>query len=144
MSRIQLLDYSRSDINQKTDHDAIICQHDVIFRFFNVVFLLSSLVTSLSFLSISWPILELWQFFCKGLTRNPEIRNTPSEFCPISGDWTKLGIPGVVLGQNCARFSNAVLNDLVFSKIYFIKSIVNMLWTLGPILNFLCPILNFL
>ena len=32
-------------------------------------------------------------FFYKGLTRNPEIGNTPSEFCPISGDWGKLGIP---------------------------------------------------
>ena len=31
-------------------------------------------------------------FFCKGLTRNPDIRNTPSGFCPISGDWDKLGI----------------------------------------------------
>ena len=38
-------------------------------------------------------------FFYKGLTRNPEIGNTPSEFCPISGDWDELGIP------NLARMS---------------------------------------
>ena len=29
-------------------------------------------------------------FVYKGFTRNPEI--PPSEFCPISGDWNKLGI----------------------------------------------------
>ena len=29
-------------------------------------------------------------FVYKGLTRNPEIRNTQSEFCPIFGDWGKL------------------------------------------------------
>ena len=28
--------------------------------------------------------------FYKELTRNPEI--TPSEFCPVSGDWSELGI----------------------------------------------------
>ena len=38
-------------------------------------------------------------FFYKGLTRNPEIGNTPSEFRPISGDWDELGIP------NLARMS---------------------------------------
>ena len=32
-------------------------------------------------------------FFYKGLTRNPEIGNTPSEFCPISGDQGELWIP---------------------------------------------------
>ena len=31
-------------------------------------------------------------FVYKGLTRNPEIRNTHLEICPISGDWGKLGI----------------------------------------------------
>ena len=35
-------------------------------------------------------------YFCKGMTRNPEIRNNPSEFCPISADWGKLGIPDLV------------------------------------------------
>ena len=34
-------------------------------------------------------------FFYKGLTRNPEIGNTLSEFCPISEDWGKLGIPNL-------------------------------------------------
>ena len=31
-------------------------------------------------------------FFYEGLTRNPEIGNTPSKFCPIFGDRGKLGI----------------------------------------------------
>ena len=57
--------------------------------FFDVVlFLLSSLVTGPSFMSISSLVLELWQF---SFIRDwPEIRKSeipPSEICPISGDW---------------------------------------------------------
>ena len=70
-------------------------------NFFEVVlFLLSSLVTGPSFMSISSLVLELWQF---SFIRDwPEIRKSeipPSEFCPISGDWGKLWIP------NLARMS---------------------------------------
>ena len=69
--------------------------------FFDVVlFLLSSLVTGQSFMSISSLVLELWQFpFIRDW---PEIRKSeipPSEFCPISGDWGELWIP------NLARMS---------------------------------------
>ena len=64
-------------------------------NFFDVVlFLLSSLVTGPSFMSISSLVLELWQFpFIRDW---PEIRKweiPPSEFCLISGDWGELGIP---------------------------------------------------
>ena len=64
-------------------------------NFFDVVlFLLSSVVTGLSFMSISLLVLELWQL---SFIRDwPEIRKSeipPSEFCPISGDWSKLWIP---------------------------------------------------
>ena len=64
-------------------------------NFFDVVlFLLSSLVTGPSFMSISSLVLELWQF---SFIRDwPEIRKSEillSEFCPISGDWGELGIP---------------------------------------------------
>ena len=47
--------------------------------FFEVdVFLLSNLVTGPRFMSMSWLVLELWQFsFIRWLTRNPEIGNTP-------------------------------------------------------------------
>ena len=44
--------------------------------FYASVFFLSSLVTVPSFLWISLLVLELWQIFYKGLTRNLEIRNT--------------------------------------------------------------------
>ena len=65
--------------------------------FFDVVlFLLSSLVTGPSFMSISSLVLELWQF---SFIRDwPEIWKSeipPSEFCPISGDWGKLEIPNL-------------------------------------------------
>ena len=58
-------------------------------NFFNVVlFLLSSLVSGPSFMPISSHGSGVMTVsFYKGLTRNPEIGNTPSEFCPISGDW---------------------------------------------------------
>ena len=70
-------------------------------NFFDVVlFLLSSLVTGPSFMSISSLVLELWQF---SFIRDwPEIQKSeipPSEFCPISGDWSQLWIP------NLARMS---------------------------------------
>ena len=61
-----------------------------------VLFLLSSLVTCPSFMSISSLVLELWQF---SFIRDwPEIRKSkipPSEFCPISGDWGELWVPGL-------------------------------------------------
>ena len=42
------------------------------------LFLLSSLVAGLSFMSVSWLVLQLWQFlFYKSLTRNPKMGNTP-------------------------------------------------------------------
>ena len=70
-------------------------------NFFDVVlFLLSSLVTGPSFMSISSLVLELWQF---SFVRDwPEIRKSEiptSEFFPISGDWGELWIP------NLARMS---------------------------------------
>ena len=33
--------------------------------------------------------------FYKGLTRNSENGNTPSDFCPLSGDWDELGLPNL-------------------------------------------------
>ena len=72
--------------------------------FFDVaVFLLSCLVAGPSFMSISWLVLELWQFvfirdwpegIYQGLTRIPL-----SGFCPRSEGWCELGIP------NLARMS---------------------------------------
>ena len=61
-----------------------------------ILFLLSSLVTGPSFMSISLLVLELWQF---SFIRDwPEIRKSeipPSEFCPASGDWGELCVPSL-------------------------------------------------
>ena len=66
-------------------------------KFFDVVlFLLSSLVTGPSFMSISSLVQELWQFLF--IRDWPEIRKSeipPSEFCPISEEWSKLEIPNL-------------------------------------------------
>ena len=66
-------------------------------NFFDIVlFLLLSLVTGPSFMSISSLVLELWQF---SLIRDwPEIRKSEipiSEFYPISEDWNELEIPNL-------------------------------------------------
>ena len=53
-SRIRLPDCSKLAINQKNDNEVIICRHDVIINFFEaLLFILSSLVTGLSFMSVS-------------------------------------------------------------------------------------------
>ena len=66
-------------------------------NFFNAdVFPLSSLVTGPSFISISWLILELWQFWFKKDCR--EVRKSEialSGFFPIFRDWDKLRIPNL-------------------------------------------------
>ena len=66
-------------------------------NFFDIVlFLLWSLATGPSFMSILSLVLEWWPF---SFIRNwPEIQKSeilPSEFCLISGDWGKLGIPNL-------------------------------------------------
>ena len=104
--------------NLKNDKDVTIFWHGVNVTFFDVVlFLLSSLVTGPSFMSISSLVLELWQF---SFIRDwPEIRKseiTPSEFCPISGDWDKLWIPNLARMSliECYRMLQAVLQLLPF------------------------------
>ena len=66
-------------------------------QFFDVaLFLLSSLVTGPSFMSISSLVLELWQFpFIRGWQEiwKPEI--ITSELCRIPRGWGELGIPNL-------------------------------------------------
>ena len=66
-------------------------------NFFDIVlFLLSSLITGPSFMSISSLVLELWQI--SFIRDRPEICKsgiTSSKFCPISGDWGELRIPNL-------------------------------------------------
>ena len=63
-------------------------------NFFDVVlFIMSSLVTGPSFMSMSSLVLELWQFsFIRDWSEIRKSEIPPSEFCPISGDWGKLWI----------------------------------------------------
>ena len=65
--------------------------------FFDVVlFLLSSLVTGPSFMSMSSLVLELWQFsFIRDWPEIWKLEIPPSEFCPISGEWGELWIPNL-------------------------------------------------
>ena len=86
-------------------------------NFFDVVlFLLSSLVTGPSFMSISSLALELWQF---SFIRDwPEIRKleiTTSEFLPISWHWGELWIP------NLARMYRILLNAAKFQGYRFYR-----------------------
>ena len=85
--------------NQKNGNDVIICWHDTFVKFFDqVFFLLSSLVTGPSFMSISSLVMDWWQF--SFIRDSPEIRKLeipPLEFCPISGDWGELGISNLPL-----------------------------------------------
>ena len=61
-----------------------------------VLFLLSSLVTGPSFMSIASLVLELWQFsFIRDWTEIWKLKILPSEFCLISGDWGELWTPNV-------------------------------------------------
>ena len=63
-SGIRLVDCSILAINQKNDNDVTVSRHDVIVNFFyGFLFLLSSLVTGPSLMSISSLVLELWQFY---------------------------------------------------------------------------------
>ena len=61
VSGIRPPNYSKLTKNPKNDNDVTIFRHDANFKFFDVVlFLLSSLVTGPSFMSISSLVLELW------------------------------------------------------------------------------------
>ena len=61
------------------------------------MFVLSSLVTGPSFMSISWLILELGQFlFIKDWPEIWKFEIPLPEFCPISEGWSELGIPDLV------------------------------------------------
>ena len=66
-------------------------------NFFDVVlFLLSSLVTGPNFMLISSQVLELWQFpFIRNWPEIQKLEIHPPQFCPISWDWGKLGIPNL-------------------------------------------------
>ena len=75
----------------------------------------SHLVTGLSFMSVSWLVLESWQFlFIKDWPQIWKSDIPQSQFCPISGDWGKLEI------QNLAQlfYSNKMLLNVAKDRGY--------------------------
>ena len=84
VSEMRVPDYSKSTIKQNNDSDVIISINDVIFKFFDTfLFSLSILVTGPSSMSISSPVLQLWQL----LTRNPEIGKPWLSFAQYMETW---------------------------------------------------------
>ena len=97
MSGILFRDCSKFAINWKTKNDATTSRHDVTVKFFwRCIFSFMNFSYWSKFhinISIGSGVMTI--FFHRGLTRNPEIGIPPSEFCSISGDWGKLGIPNL-------------------------------------------------
>ena len=96
-SRIWLPDCSKFAINWKITMMSQFADTMSLSNFFDVVlFLLSNLVTGPSFMSLSSLFLKLWQFsFIRDWPEIQKLKIPPSEFCPISGDWGKLGVPNL-------------------------------------------------
>ena len=104
MSGISLLDGCKMTINWKKENDVTICLHRQIFLTLPCC---SCQVNGPSFMSISWLILELWQFSCiKDWSEIPKSEIPLSALCPISGNWRELGIPNALKcqGYNFYRF----------------------------------------
>ena len=76
-------------IQLPASNDVTICWNDAIVKYFDVLFLLSSLVTGPSFMSISSMFWSHDNFLLQG------IQMPPSEFWPTFGDWDELGIPNL-------------------------------------------------
>ena len=90
--------------------------------FFEIsVFLVSSLVTGPSFMSISLLVLELWQFLF--ITEWPVIQKSDipsSELCLLSGDWSELWIPNMAhmsLMKSYWMLQNASVTAFSFSEL---------------------------
>ena len=103
---------AQSTINWKNDNDVIFCWHDAIIECFwrwrvSLVKLSYWLNFNVSIIAGSW----IMKLVYKRLTINPEIGSTPpSEFCPISGDRGKLGVPnlaGMSLMKSYLMLQNA-------------------------------------
>ena len=92
-------------------------------NFFDVVtFLLLSLVTGTSFMSMSWLVLELWQFsFIRDWPDIRKLEIPPSELCPISEEWGKLGIPNLAqmsLIKICWKLQNTRVTACTVSELF--------------------------
>ena len=101
--KIRLLDCSKSDINQKNDNDIITCQQDFIVNFFwrCSVFHVTFSYWSKFNVNIITGSEVMTIFFCKELTRNPEIRNTPVWVLPSI--WRLRRVRDTTFGTNVSN-----------------------------------------
>ena len=116
-----LPDCSKLAIKWENSNDVTIFQNDVIVNFFwcCFVFLVKFSYLSKSHVNIITGSGVMTISFYNRLTRNLEI--PPSEFCPISGDWGKLGVPNLVQTSliNCywmlqnARVTSFIIAELL-------------------------------
>ena len=108
---------SRMAINRKINNDVKFADMTSLSNFFDVLFLLSILVTGPSIMSILSLFLESQQFSCLEI-RKLEI--PPSKFCPIYGDWSELGIPNLAqmpLIKSYWMQQNAKVSALIVSEL---------------------------
>ena len=122
VSGIWLLDCIKLVINWKSNNDVTIFRHDISPNFFEVdLSPLSSLVTGPSFMSISSLVLKLWQFsFIRDWLEIWKSEIPLSQFCPIFGDWGKLGILNLarMFLINCYwRLQNGKVTSFSVSKL---------------------------
>ena len=119
-SRIQFPDCFKLAKNWKNNNDITIFRNYVIVKFFwrRFVSLVTfsywskfhvNTITGSGVMTIS---------FYEGLTRNTEIGNNPSEFCPTSGDW------GEKFGTNVSKGLVTHNDILKICKIITIKKCV--------------------
>ena len=84
------------------------------------VFILPNLVTDPSFMSISLIVLELWKFsLIKDWSEIWKSKIPPSKFCPLSGDWGRLGISN--LAQMSLILNAAKRQRSTFYCVWIIK-----------------------
>ena len=90
-------------VNWKKDNNITICQYNVIVQFFWRCRVSLDKFNDWSKFYVNFMtgsgVMTIF-IYNKGLTRNLEIGNTPSEFCPISEDWVKLGVPNLAWISN--------------------------------------------
>ena len=123
MFGIRLPDCSKLAVNWKSHNDVIIFLHDVIINFFDaVLFLLSSLVTGPSFMSISSLVLELWQF---SFIRDwPEIRKSEILVWVLPNIWRLRRVMDTKFGTNVSNkmlLNAAKCQDYSFYRFWVIK-----------------------
>ena len=112
---IRLADCSKLAINQENNNEVIICRHDVIANFFNVFVLFLSKFSYWSkfHVNIITGSEVMTIFVYKGLSRNPEIRNTP--VWVSSNIWTLGQVRDTKFGKNVSMKSYWMLQNVRYA-----------------------------